>query len=180
MRAGHPRPKFLSRNFCKNAIFGLISVLLGSLLATDPRGVRTGVWLGQNFSNISRKHPAPYQVCADIRHLTTAPTMRVENSAYTPFGDIWAQMWPKYEILVIDLDDYRKLPQAWKIVKLVQKGLGASICTLQAHFWVLGRNPKFQCFSPVNLQSKFLRCAIWVHILSPSPFFENFRLLRKK
>ena len=112
--------------------------------------------------------------------MTTAPKMRVEISADTPFGAIWAQIWPKYDFLVIDFNNQKKLPQAWKTIRFVQKGLGASICTLQAHFWVLGRNPKFHCFSPVNLQSKFLRCAIWVHILSPSPFFENFRLLRKK
>ena len=43
---------------------------------------------------------------------------------------------------------------AWKITKKAQKVLGASICTLQAHFKVLDRNPKFHCFSPLNLQPK--------------------------
>ena len=127
---------------------------MGSLLATDPRGVRTGVWLVQKFLNISRKHPRAVSSMCGQQALAPGPTMRVEISACTPFEAIWAQIWPKYEFLVIDLNDFRKLPQALKIVKLVQKGLGASICTLQAHFEVLGQNPKNHYFSPLNLQPK--------------------------
>ena len=59
-----PRPKFLSRNFCKNAFWGLISVLLRSLLAADLNGVRTVAWVGQNFLNTLSKHPrAVYSMC---------------------------------------------------------------------------------------------------------------------
>ena len=47
-----------------------------------------------------------------------------------------------------------KVPYTWKNVKFVQKVLGASICTLQAHFEVLGQNPKNHYFSPLNLQPK--------------------------
>ena len=41
--------------------------------------------------------------------MTTAPKMRVEISADTPFGAIWAQIWPKYDFLVIDFTVFGNL-----------------------------------------------------------------------
>ena len=112
--------------------------------------------------------------------MTTAPKMRVEISADTPFGAIWAQIWPKYDFLVIDCNDQKKLPQAWKTIRFVQKGLGESICTLQAHFWVLGWNPKFHCFFTSEPAIKiFEMYHMGAHTL-PKPFFWKFSTSSKK
>ena len=56
--------------------------------------------------------PALYKVYADNMRVAAAPRIRVEISADTPFGPIWANIWPKCQFLVIDLNVKKKLPYA--------------------------------------------------------------------
>ena len=70
-----------------------------------------------------------------------------------PFRD---KIWPKYKISGTILNDPVKHPRWLNHPKNAQKGLGGSICTLQAHSETTSQNPKFWQFSPLNLQSKTL------------------------
>ena len=91
-RSGHsPRPKFLSRNFCKNAILGRISVLFGSLLAMNVRGACTGVWVGENSLNIPRKHTRAVSSMCGQQALDPSPHNEGRNFCIYP---IWGYLGP--------------------------------------------------------------------------------------
>ena len=92
-----------------------------------------------------------YQVCAHTRHVAADPQMRVEISADTRIRVDWDQIWPNFEIFVKCLYGQEMASYAWKIIEKTQKGPRVSIYTLQAHFSVLGQNPKIHCFSLLNL-----------------------------
>ena len=53
-----------------------------------------------------------YKVYVGNTRVAAAPRIRVEISADTPFGPIWAHIWPKCQFLVIDLNVKKKLPYA--------------------------------------------------------------------
>ena len=92
-----------------------------------------------------------YQLCEHIRHVAAGPKMRVEISADTRFRANWAQIWSNFEIFVKCKYGQEMASYAWKIIEKTQKGPRVSIYTLQAHFSVLGQNPKIHCFSLLNL-----------------------------
>ena len=111
--------------------------------------------------------------------VAAAPRMRVEISAGSPFWPIWAHIWPKCQFLVIDLNVKKKLPYAWKTPKLVQQGLGMSICTLKAHFYSLDQNPNFAHFRCWTCNPNFHMCRIGANT-HPKPFFSWFSVFLNK
>ena len=54
----------------------------------------------------------------------------------------WDKIWPKYKISGTILNDPVKLPRWLNLLKNAQKGLGGSICTLQAHSKTTSQTPK--------------------------------------
>ncbi len=87
-----------------------------------------------------------YQVCAHTRYVAADPQMRVEISADTRIRVDWDQIWPNFEIFVKCLYGQEMASYAWKIIEKTQKGPKVSIYILQAHFSVLGQNPKIHFF----------------------------------
>ena len=91
----------------------------------------------------------------------------------------WDKIWPKYKISGTILNDPVKHPRWLNLLKNAQKGLGGSICTLQAHSETSSQNPKFDNFHHWTCKAKLWVCHMGAYT-HPKPFFWKFLGFLKK
>ena len=75
--------------------------------------------------------------------------------------------------------DLKSLLRHEIVRKLLEKGLGCVFAPYRHTLRELTQNENFMILTPEPASGNF-RCAIWVQILTQSPFFESFRLFWKK